>query len=229
MFKRLFIAGAVGTLLLAAPGASAQSNPNEISTLTTAEPIEVAGVVLQPGTYVFRVVDQADGETYNRNVVQITSEDLKTIYATLAANPRPAKTDPSSTVPLFEYYAASGDRPKALKTWYPAGTRTARDIVYPRKRAMEIATVSHETVPSVPDETKETELRTAVLTPIEPEKLPPPAPPRPVPAEPKPAAVVAEAVPEMPQTASREPMLAGLGLLSLGGALLLRQLARRVA
>lgn len=225
MFKRLLIAGAVGALLLATPQGNAQwGNRNEISTFTTEEPVEVAGVILPAGTYVIRVVDQTSGETYNRNVVQITSEDLKQVFVTAAASARPAKTDPDSTIPLFEYYTAAAGQPKALRTWYPAGTKTGRDIVYPRKRAMELASISHETIPSVPDETKVTELKTVPVTPIVPEKVA-----QPKPAEPKPVAVVAEATPEMPRTASREPLYAGLGLLSLGGALVLRQLGHRVA
>ena len=225
MFNRLLVAGAVGALLLATPQANAQEgNRNEISTFTTTEPVEVAGVVLQPGTYVIRVVDQASGETYNRNVIQITSEDLKQVFVTAAANPRPAKTDPESRIPLLEYYAAASGQPKALRTWYPAGTKTARDIVYPRKRAMELASISHETVPSIPDDTKETELTKVALTPIMPETVAVPKP-----ADPRPVAVIAEATPEMPRTASRMPLTAGLGLLSLGGALALRQLGRRAA
>lgn len=225
MYNRLLVAGAVGALLLVTPQANAQAgNRNEISTYTTTEPTEVAGVVLQPGTYVIRVVDQYSGETYNRNVVQITSEDLKQVFVTAAANPRPAKTDPDSAIPLFEYYTAANGQPKALRTWYPAGTKTARDIVYPRKRAMELASISHETVPSIPDDTKETELTKVALTPIVPETVAVPKP-----AEPRPVAVVAQATPELPRTASRMPLTAGLGLLSLGGALTLRQLGRRAA
>lgn len=225
MFNRLLIAGAVGALLVAAPPMNAQStNRNEISTFTTTESIEVAGVIVPPGTYVIRVVDQASGETYNRNVIQITSEDLKQVFVTAAANPRPAKTDPESQLPLFEYYTAANGQPRALRTWYPAGTKTGRDIIYPRKRALELASISRETIPSVPDETKETELKTVALTPITPERIVEPSP-----AEPKPAAVVAEAAPRMPRTASHVPLYAGLGLLSLGGALALGQFARRMA
>lgn len=225
MLERLLLAGAGAALLAASPLANAQySNRNEISTFTTEEPVEVAGVVLPAGTYVIRVVDQTSGETYNRNVIQVTSEDLKQVFVTAAASPRPAKTDPEGTIPLFEYYVAASGQPKALRTWYPAGTRTGRDIVYPRKRAMELASLSRETIPSVPDETKVTELRTVPLTPVEPERIAAPQV-----AERKPEAVVAEATPEMPRTASREPLYAGLGLLSLGGALVLRQLARRAA
>jgi hypothetical protein len=119
---------------------------------------------------------------------------------------------------------ATTGQPKALRTWYPAGTKTGRDIVYPRKRAMELAGISHETIPSVPDETQVTDLKTVPLTPIVPERV---AEPRP--AEPKPAAMIAEATPELPRTASHEPLYAGLGLLSLGGALALRLFARRMA
>lgn len=225
MFNRFFIAGVVGALLVAAPQVNAQSgNRNEISTFTTTESIEVAGVIVPPGTYVIRVVDQASGETYNRNVIQITSEDLKQVFVTAAANPRPAKTDPDSEIPLFEYYTAANGQPKVLRTWYPAGTKTGRDILYPRKRAIELASLSRETIPSVPDETKETELKSVAVTPIVPERVAEPKP-----AEPKPAAVIAEAAPRMPRTASHQPLYAGLGLLSLGGAFALRQFARRMA
>jgi hypothetical protein len=219
------VAGAVGALLLVTPQANAQGgNRNEISTFETTERVEVAGVILEPGTYVIRVVDQSSGETYNRNVIQITNEDKSKVFVAAAANPRPAKTDPDSSIPLFEYYTAASGEPKALKTWYPAGTKTARDIVYPRKRALYLASITHETIPSIPDETKEAELKTVALTPIVPEKLAPPTRP-----EPKPVAVVAEAAPELPRTASHEPLFAALGLLSLAGALALRQLASRVA
>jgi hypothetical protein len=199
-------------------------NRNEISTFETTEPVEVAGVILQPGTYVIRVIDQSSGETYNRNVIQITNEDKSKVFVTAAANPRLAKTDPESRIPLFEYYTAAPGEPKALRTWFPAGTKTARDIVYPRKRALYLASITHETVPSIPDETKEAELRIVPLTPIVPEKLAPPKP-----AEAKPVAVVAEAAPQLSRTASHEPLYAGLGLLSLAGALALRQIASRVA
>lgn len=225
MFDKVLVAGAVGALLLVTPQANAQGgNRNEISTFETTEAVEVAGVILQPGTYVIRVIDQLSGETYNRNVIQITNEDKSKVFVTAAANPRLAKTDPESRTPHFEYYTAASGEPKALKTWYPAGTRTARDIVYPRKRALYLASITHETVPSIPDETKEAELKVVPLTPIVPEKLAPPAP-----VEQKPVAVVAEAVPPMPRTASHEPLFAALGLLSLCGALALRQLASRVA
>jgi hypothetical protein len=222
VLNKLLVAGVVGALLTAAPQARAQGNLNEVSTFTTTEAIEIAGVILQPGTYVIRVADQASGETYNRNVIQVTSEDSKKVYLMAAAVPRAVKPETESDVPLLEYYNAANGQPKALRTWFPARTKTARDIVYPRKRAMELASITHETVPSVPDETKETELTTVELTPIAP-----PMPPEPKPAEPQPAAMVAEAAPQMPETASREPLFAGLGLLSLGGALALRQLARR--
>ena len=102
------------------------------------------------------------------------------------------------SVPFTAPRDGSG-QPKALRTWYPAGTKTARDIVYPRKRALELASITHETVPSIPDETTETELRTVALTPIAPTTL---AAPKPQPSA-KPVAVVAEAAPEMPRTASR--------------------------
>ncbi|MBK8595072.1 MAG: hypothetical protein IPP07_04015 [Holophagales bacterium] len=225
MFDKVLVAGAVGALLLVTPQANAQGgNRNEISTFETTERVEVAGVILEPGTYVIRVIDQSSGETYNRNVIQITNEDKSKVFVTAAANPRLANTDPDSRIPLFEYYTAASGEPKALRTWFPAGTKTARDIVYPRKRALYLASITHETVPSVPDETKEAELKTVPLTPIVPERLaPPPA------VETKPVAVVAQAVPAMPRTASHEPLFAALGLLSLAGALALRQLGSRVA
>ena len=89
---------------------------------------------------------------------------------------------------------------------------------------MELAAAAREPVIAVPDEVKEAEYTVVPLEVVTPEQqvkpyvVPPPV-------------VVAEARPveKLPKTASRVPLFAALGLLSLGGAFGLRALASRTA
>ena len=128
----------------------------------------------------------------------------------------------------------------ALRTWYAANTPASggHDIVYPKLRAMELAARAKAPVVAVADEVKVVEFETAPLVVVTPEKEVKPytsvvAQKEPVPETPPAREVkVAETRPlreELPQTASNLPLFAGLGILSLLGALGLAVLARRVA
>jgi len=222
MMRKVFLAAAVGFVLTIAtsPTVNAQTL-NEKSTLTVTEPIDVAGVVLQPGTYKIRVVE----DVANRNIVQVTSSDEMKVYVTALATPRPVKTNEANPEVQFTYFPPVGDSPKSLRTWIAKDTSVGQDILYPHKRAEELSIASNETLTSYPDETTTEELRTVPLTPVTPDQG--------VVAEQKTEqpTMVAEAKPpaKLPRTASRQPLLALLGVLSLGGALALRLIARHLA
>jgi hypothetical protein len=97
---------------------------------------------------------------------------------------------------------------------------------------MELAAATKVPVIAIPDEVKEADYKSVPLAVVTPEqqvkpyevavvqKAPEPAPP-----------VVAEARPlkQLPTTASRVPLFAALGLLSVGGAFGLRAFANRTA
>lgn len=246
-------------LLLSLP---AMAQTPEVSTLPISEPTEVGGTVLQPGTYLIRVVSpQAD-----RNKVQITNVDRSKVYATVLTIPH--QLEPNEEMPdtMFVYFPAGEGRPRALRTWFAADPASGHghDIVYEEGRARQLARLAKEPVVSYHDEqmadlnvitpentstpyvyepvpvvtapapVQTTEVTTTTVT--TPAPMPEPTPvaePAPV-YEPAPTPMASSApettlntdtedtAPEMPRTASRIPMLALLGLISLAGAVALR-------
>ncbi len=211
------------------PAATAQIN-TEKSLFTLTEPMDVGGTVLEPGTYRIKVVELSS----NRNVVQVTNEMGSKVFATVLATPHVIKTDEAIPESRFIYYSAIAGQPKALRTWFAHDTPYGQDIIYPKRRALELAAVAKEPVIAIPDEVKETEYKTVPLVVVTPEQEVKPyeAPAVAVQKAPGPAPVaVAEASPEkqLPKTASHVPLFAALGLLSLGGAFALRTFANRAA
>src|SRR5262249_6872035 len=115
---RLFVAVFlfVAMIGILAPSLSADQFDKE-TRFTCSEPVRVAGAVLQPGTYWFKVEDL----TVPRSVVVIRNEDRTHIVARVnaIANYRP-KPDGHST---FEYWETSSGKTLALRTWfYPGDT-----------------------------------------------------------------------------------------------------------
>lgn len=228
------LAVAVFALLIAVPTAFAQSMPilPEASVFPVTEPTDVGGTILQPGTYLIRVLGSAQG----RNRIQITSQDKQTVYATVLTVPH--ELEPTEDVPntTFVYFPASEGRPRALRTWFasdPPG-RHGHDIVYDENRAKELARLANARVVSHPIDTDAEELETSTLSVITPEATvetytyTPPASTTltettttetPMTS----STQIAESnTVEMPATASNLPLFALLGLLSLVGAAALR-------
>ena len=221
--------GAFATLLgiASAPAALAQNEVQQ-STFNLTEPLDVGSVTLQPGTYLFKVV-LIDS---NRDMLRVTDTEGTKVFTTLLSRPHPIL--PGDVVPESRYVAwtTSPGQPRALRTWYPRDRTTGHDIIYPKARALELAASAKETVIAIPDAVKETEYRTAPLLVVTPDREVKPYEALAVQAPPKAAPVaVAQARPakKMPKTASRIPLFAAMGLLSLGGALGLRALANRTA
>ena len=215
------VLGACVTLLGVAstPAAYAQSD-RENSTFTITEPLEVGSFTLQPGTYLIRVVMLSS----DRETIQVTNVEQSKVFATVLATPHPIR--PGTAIPQsrYIYYETAAGQPKALRTWFGRDTEKGHDIIYPKRRAMELAVAAKEPVIAVPDEVKETEYKVAPLEVVTPEqKVTPYAVPAPV--------VVAESRPakKLSNTASPVPLLGLLGLLSLGGAIGLRALVNRTA
>lgn len=223
LMSRLVL-GAFATLLgLASTPAAYAQGERENSTFTITEPLEVGNVVLQPGTYFLRVVLLSS----DRDTIQVTNPEQNKVFATVLATPHPITAGESIPQTRFVYYTASG-QPKALRTWFPRDSTNGHDIVYSKQRAMELAAATREPVIAVRDEVKEAEYKSVPIEIVTPERKVTPYVARyeaPAPVQ------VAEARPEkeLPRTASRVPLFAALGLLSLGGALGLRALANRAA
>jgi hypothetical protein len=237
---KLLVVGAIA-LMISIPAAFAQSP--EASTLPVTEPLLVGNTTLQPGTYVIKLIRSP----YDRNKVQITSVNGDTVYATLLTVPH--QLEPGEEVPntKFVFYPAEAGLPRALRTWFapnPTASQGGHDIVYDETRAQQLAKLSNSRVVSYQDSTTVADLDTAQLHVVTPQATveeytytPPPAPvaeTAPVTTETEtPAPMMssetqttvqtasAESM-EMPQTASKLPLLALLGFLSLAGALAVR-------
>lgn len=233
---RLF-AVATFALLIAAPVVVAQSMPitPEVSVLPVAEPLDVGGTVLRPGTYLIKVIQSAD----SRNKVQVLSRDGSKVFATLLTVPH--ELEPNEEIPAttFVFYPPTENHPRALRTWFaanPPGDH-GHDIVYPEGRARQLALAAKTNVVSYPASTETATIDTSTLSVQTPQSTvevytPPPAP---VITETTTNTVATTDTPmtsasetqtetpaEMPNTASSIPTLALLGVLAIAGALALR-------
>jgi hypothetical protein len=212
--------GMFATLLgvVSASVAYAQSD-RENSTFTVTEPVDVGAFTLPPGTYLIKIVPLES----NRNVIQVTNVEQTKVFANVLATPHPIRADEVVPSSRYIYYATAPGQAKALRTWFARDTPNGQDIIYPKRRAMELAALAKEPVIAIPDEVKETEYKTVALTVVTPDQNVKPY------EEPAPPVMVAEAHPqvELPATASHVPLFAALGLLSLGGAFGLRALTNR--
>ncbi|MDL2717889.1 MAG: hypothetical protein PT977_09055 [Acidobacteriota bacterium] len=222
--KKLLYRLALGTFVTLIGAASAPvyaQSDRENSTFTVTEPINVGGVILQPGTYLIKVVLLAS----NRNMIQVTNEDQTKVFATVLATPHPIGTNEAIPSSRYVYYATAAGQPKALRTWFARDTTNGQDIIYPKRHAMELAAVAKEPVIAIPDETKEADYKSVSLTVVTPAQEMKPY------EEPAPPVLLAEARPAkpLPPTASRVPLFAALGMLSLAGAFALRVIANRAA
>ncbi len=141
------IAAAVFTaaFLTAATSASAQdSNINQRTFLTFSGPVQMPGVTLPAGKYVFRLAD-----TSLHNVMQVFDGDEKQIIgqwffvpknrtteAANAANGKPVvmfREMPEGMTPAIQYY------------FYPTDL-TGKEFIYPKAQALKIAAATHESV-----------------------------------------------------------------------------------
>lgn len=69
---------------------------NKRTVVSFSEPVEIPGVILPAGQYVFKLADFAS----NRNVVQVFNADEDQIQATILAIPIPPRTERRPSYPL---------------------------------------------------------------------------------------------------------------------------------
>jgi hypothetical protein len=103
-------------------------------------PVEVPGVVLPPGKYLFRIADPDSGG----KVVQVLSADGTKPYALFFAVPAERPTPASE--PEVRFMETPEGTPPAIKTWWYAGERTGREFIYPKEQARRLAKSAAEPV-----------------------------------------------------------------------------------
>jgi hypothetical protein len=139
------VCGAAILTLLLAPGARADEW-NKKTILTFSGPVQVPGVTLPTGSYVFKLADISG----NRHVVQVFDKDERKIFTTILAVPN-QRMEPSDTpVVLFAERAAGA--PQAVKVWFYPGETIGNEFVYPKSQAMRIAKATRERVLAMNEE-----------------------------------------------------------------------------
>ena len=194
------------------PTASADDN-NNLTRVTFTAPFEVPGVgaqVLPAGTYVFKLMDSLT----DRHIVQIFNEKQDHIFTTILAIPNYRARATGKTVMTFKERAEG--EPQAIRTWFYPGRRMGEEFVYPKEKALALAKVVNEPVLYTPVAVASIDdLKTAPILALKPtgEEIPVAEVVQTVPVE---EAAMKE--PTLPKTGSNLPLLACIGLLSLGAA-----------
>jgi hypothetical protein len=196
---------------------------NKKTVMTFSQPVEIPGQILPAGTYTFKLLDSLS----DRHIVQIWDADGTHLITTVLAINNVRLRPTGKTVVKFA--ERSGDNPEALKAWFYPGDNFGQEFVYPRQRATQLATESQNSVPAMSDESAPVDLNTQVVEVAPPAAEPAPAAvetPAPA-AEPAPApepvsTPVAEPT-ELPKTASSLPLIALIGVTSLGLAIGLKR------
>jgi len=217
-------------LFLAFPSGGKADVWNKKTIVTFSQPVEIPGVgaqVLPAGTYVFKLLDSSS----NRHIVQVFNQREDHVYATILAIPNYRLKVTDKTVMKFGERAAG--QPEAIRAWFYPGANWGEEFVYPKFRAVELAKLTNEPVLAMP-----AELATVITTPVKTADEPAVVALKEAPVEAvkptgevvamtevveiPPAAVLAqEPAKELAHTASALPLLALIGLLSLGVGLAL--------
>jgi hypothetical protein len=226
---------------------------NRKTEITFSAPVEIPGVhlagwgILPAGTYIFKILDSQS----DRHIVQIFSQDEKTVYATILAIPNYRLKATDKTVMTFRERPAG--QPEALRAWFYPGRNWGEEFVYPKAKAMELAKSTNVPVlftttemaievaepAKLTDEPVVAELKRTPILAAQPTgeevqvaqvvTAPPVEETRSEPVvtaavEPTPTPAATET--SLPSTASPMPLLTLFGLLAMGGAATVRTVAK---
>jgi hypothetical protein len=109
--------------------------------VTISSPLEVPGVVLPPGQYVFKVVDLKS----TRNIVQILNNREDRVYATVMTVPN-ERLQPTGQTVITMYEARNGS-PEALRAWFYPGDNIGHEFLYPKDQANKLSASAQQNVP----------------------------------------------------------------------------------
>ena len=190
---------------------------DKMTIVTVNEPIIAGNKVLDPGTYVWKLMDSPA----DRHVVQIFDKDQRHLEETILAIPN-YRLQPTGKT-QFAFWETPAGVPKAVRAWFYPGDNFGQEFAYPKKLVAQLASAAPVPVPTNYREPEPTPAPEAQPAP-EPEAQPAPASePQPEP-QPEPQAQPANppaAPAALPHTASLNPLigLGGVTLLSLAGLL----------
>ena len=143
MFRLKTTACAAAMLLtMSAMPSLAQGQPMDARTeFTFNQPIDLPGVTLPAGTYIFRFVDGTTG----RKVMQVQAKDASSktygMFLTINAQ-RPTPSDDAE----LRFLETPAGQPAAVKTWWYPGNTIGREFIYPKSQAIRLARATNAAV-----------------------------------------------------------------------------------
>ena len=128
MFARKIVHTLCGVVLLgglATSSASATFNANRATYFTFSRSVQLPGVTLPAGKYVFEIANAGT----SANVVLVRSRDRSTLHAFKITNTiyRPASRNLEAAITFGE---TSGGNPPPVKAWYPQSETMGREFIY---------------------------------------------------------------------------------------------------
>lgn len=200
---------------------------DKLTYVTINEKVIAGDKVLEPGTYVWRLLDSNS----DRHIVQIFDKDQRHLEETILAIPN-YRLQPTGDS-RFAFWETPPGVPKAVRAWFYPGDNFGQEFKFPKKLVAQLASA----VPTpIPTEYKEPESAPAAAPAPQPaqptaaEPAPQPAPeaaaPQPSP-EPAPAPAPEQSANTLPKTASNLPLIGLAGLASLGFAGLMTLVSKR--
>lgn len=136
MSTRTF-AGVVAGLLFAVGGVALQAHGSEMdegTMITFAQPVEIPGRVLGPGTYYFVRIDH--GNTPDVNLIQIFNSDRTKVIATI--NTATAERRDTSGKTVLTFAETAKDAPLALRYWFYPGSLDGHEFLFPKREERRI-------------------------------------------------------------------------------------------
>lgn len=197
---------------------------NKMTIVTVNQPIIAGNKVLDPGTYVWKLLDSQS----DRHIVQIFDKNQDHLEATILAIPN-YRLQPTGHT-QFAFWETPAGVPKAVRAWFYPGDNFGQEFPYPKKLVAQLASAAPTPIPTAYKEPEPEPAPAPAPEPApQPAAVPPSAPPAaaaPAP-EPQPQATAPAPVEQqpaaLPHTASLNPLIAllGLGCLGLAGLLTL--------
>ena len=210
---------AIGWVVILITIASVYGNEwNKKTIMKLTEPMQIEGVLLQPGTYVFRLMDS----TADRHLVRIMNEDETQVVATIIGMPHYELEPPSKS--QTDFWETPAVTPPGVKTWHYPGEMLGLQFTPPPPTQTAAVVPAPAPAPAP----------AAVEAPAPAPAPEAPAPPHAAEAPPAPAPQEAPApapspVQTLPKTASSLPLIALMGLAFVAISLILRRLGNQTA
>lgn len=128
------------------------AEPVKQTQFSTNGPIEVPGMMLDTGQYVFKLIEPEA----QRNVlqvfetIQLWTGDGTRLLSTMLTMPNYDLPPTDKTV--FTFFERGSQQPKALRIWFAPGRKYGQELVYPKAQAAELAKSVGRGVLSLPAE-----------------------------------------------------------------------------